>query len=134
MKIKAGFTLMELLITVVIIAVLAVLAIPVYNHYIVKSRRTDAINTLLAIQLAQEQYRNTHTTYGNLGAVWNGATTSNEGYYSLTITNLSSTSYTITAIGTGSQTTDSSGSTSCATMTLTYSNGTTTKTPAVCWR
>jgi type IV pilus assembly protein PilE len=130
---KRGFTLIEMLITVLIVAILALTAIYFFSGQVVRGRRIDAINALLSISLAEEAYRSSNTTYGTLAQVWGGVTTSQEGYYTLAISNVTATSYTITATGTGTQTADTNDATSCATLTLTMSSGTITKTPAVCW-
>lgn len=128
-----GFSLLELMAVIAIVAILLAIAIPSYQTYVTKSRRVDAIHTLTAIQLAQEQYRTQNSTYGTITQVWNGVTTTPDGYYNLAISNISATSYTITATAIGNQTNDSEGSTSCSTMTLTYSSGSTSKTPTPCW-
>ena len=123
---------MELMIAVVIVAIIVAIAIPAYNKYILKSRRSEGLQTLMAIQLAEEKYRTTNSAYGDLATVWGGTTTEN-GYYTLATSNVTASSYTITATAVGSQAGDRDGTTSCATLTLTYSNGTTTRTPIDCW-
>jgi type IV pilus assembly protein PilE len=128
-----GYSLLELVIVLVIIAILVAIAVPTYKSYITQSRRAEALQTLLAIQQAEEKYRISNTSYGNLTQVWNGVTTTNNGYYNLSVGSLTGSSYTITASATGSQSSDAEGSTSCSTLTLAYSNGTTTKTPTACW-
>lgn len=130
---KSGFTLIEMSITVLIIAITTLTAIYVYTDKIKRGRRIDAVNALLSISLAEERYRSNNTTYGTLAQVWGGVSTSQEGYYTLAITNVGATTYTVTATGTGTQTTDAENATSCATLTLAMSGGTITKTPAVCW-
>jgi type IV pilus assembly protein PilE len=124
-----AFTLLELIIAIVIVAILAIIAVASYRHYILMSNRSDAIQTLQAIQLAEENYRSTNTSYGTLAQVWGGASATEQGNYSLAITNISATSYTITASATGSQAQD----TTCASIVLAHSSGTTTRTPATCW-
>jgi type IV pilus assembly protein PilE len=128
-----GVMLIELLIAVVIIAILAIIAAALYTSQIRAGRRTDAINTLFAISLAEERYRTTNTTYGTLAQVWGGITTSTGGYYTLAISTATATEYTITATATGTQASDSEGGTSCATLTIDNTAGTITQTPNVCF-
>lgn len=132
MKTK-GFSLIEMLITVAIISILAVIAIQLFTPYIRKGRRIDAIDSMLSISLAEERYRSNNTTYGTLSQVWGSVSTTSEGYYTISISNVSSTAYTITATAVGNQANDTQDGTSCATLTLTMSNGTITKSPTVCW-
>jgi type IV pilus assembly protein PilE len=61
-----GFTLVELMITVVIVSILASIAIPSYTSYIQKSRRTDAKSALLNLASLEERYFSTNNTYTNL--------------------------------------------------------------------
>lgn len=42
-KIKAGFTLMEFLAVMVVVAVLAVIAVPIYDNYVKKARFQNAV-------------------------------------------------------------------------------------------
>lgn len=51
-----GFSLIELMIAVSIIAVLAAIAIPSYSNYATKARRSDAHQLLLDISNKQKQY------------------------------------------------------------------------------
>lgn len=134
LQMNRGFSLIEMMITILILSIVTVTAIYLFSDQIKRGRRIDAVNALLSISLAEERYRSNNTTYGTLAQVWGGVTTSAEGYYTLAISNVTATSYTITATGTGSQATDTdSGGTACSTLTLTMSSGTITKTPAVCW-
>jgi type IV pilus assembly protein PilE len=128
-----GITLLELLITVAIIGILTVLATKTYSPYVRKSRRIDAINVINSIALEEERYRSNNTQYGTLAQVWGGTTASPEGYYTLSISNVGTTTYTITATAVGDQANDAANGTSCATMQLTVANGAITKTPAACW-
>lgn len=126
---QKGFSIVEILIVLAIISILAVALMPAYKTYQLKSNRSDAIRSILAIQIAEEKYRIANTSYGNLAAVWSG-TNSYDGYYQMSVTNNTASSYTITASALSTQSAD----TNCATMTLTYANGTATQSPSSCWQ
>lgn len=51
-----GFTLIEVMITVAIIAILTAIAIPAYDGYIKAARITEAKNNIAALKLAEEEY------------------------------------------------------------------------------
>jgi prepilin-type N-terminal cleavage/methylation domain-containing protein len=71
MKKNQGFTITELMITVVIIGVLATLAIPSFTAYIYKARVTEAATFLGAIKQRQESYRSEFGQYCAVdGANW----------------------------------------------------------------
>jgi type IV pilus assembly protein PilE len=57
MKGKTGVTLIEVMIVVVIVGLLAAIAIPAYNNYVTRSRRSDAFTALETVRAAQEMYR-----------------------------------------------------------------------------
>lgn len=128
-----GFSLIELMIALVVLGILVVISSTLYSSYVRKGRRADAINNMLSMSLAEEQYRSKNTQYGTLAQVWAGVTASTEGYYTLSISNVTASSYTITATGQGAQASDAQNGTSCTTLTLAMSNGTITKSPASCW-
>jgi len=58
-----GFTLVELMITVAILAILAAVAIPAYSNYVNRAKQSDAIIGLKAAQMAQEQYFSENNEY-----------------------------------------------------------------------
>jgi type IV pilus assembly protein PilE len=62
---QGGFTLIELMITVVVATILIAIAIPSYNNQMRKSRRTDAKTALLDLASREERYYSTHTAYTN---------------------------------------------------------------------
>lgn len=62
-KQAAGFTLIELMITVAIIGILAAVAMPSYVEYVAKGRRVDARTQLLAAQQWMERLYSESYTY-----------------------------------------------------------------------
>ncbi len=61
----AGFTLIELMIVVAIIGVLATIAVPTYNDYVVNSRRSEAKSALQEAMNRQERFYTTNNAYTN---------------------------------------------------------------------
>lgn len=130
---KKGFTLIELMIVVAIIAILVAIALPAYNSYILRSRRADAYT---GIEQSRNLLESCYTQYSsfNNSACSSLPTTSPQGYYTLTST-VTATTYEIDATATGSQLKD----TTCQVFKLTNTNiqtafdgsGTDTSTP--CW-
>ena len=53
---ESGFTLIELMITVAVVAILAAIAFPSYAMFVKKSRRGDAEATLMDIAQREQQY------------------------------------------------------------------------------
>ena len=59
----AGFTLAELLVTMVIMLILASIAYPAYTSFMIKARRAEGQTALLDAMLQQERYYTQHQTY-----------------------------------------------------------------------
>lgn len=114
-----GFTLFEVVIVGVIVGILAAIALPSYFSSIQKSRRTDAKSALVGAAGQMERYFTERGTYAT--ATLGTASTdvypaaSENGYYNLSLTNLTATTYTVGAAPTGAQADDPCG-------TFTYTN------------
>ncbi|MDS4020687.1 MAG: type IV pilin protein [Candidatus Competibacter sp.] len=149
-----GFTLIELMITVAVVAILAAIAYPSYLEQIRKSRRADAKAVLLEAAQWMERYYTsnnrydqdrastpnlvTSTTSGIQSFPNSGLTASpKEGatkYYNLSLSAVTANTYTLQAAPTGAQSGDG-----CKTLTLTNTGArgltdSPTKTVDECWR
>lgn len=104
-KMGRGFTLIELMIVIVIVAILAAVAIPSYRDYVTRSRITEAVANLSDMRVKMEQYFQDNRSYA--GACNNGtvaplpANTVNF-QYSCPAANLTATGYVVRADGIGS--------------------------------
>ncbi|EAR20903.1 type IV pilin protein [Nitrococcus mobilis] len=58
-----GFTLIELMITVAIVAIIAAIAYPSYTRHVIKSHRSTGQGKLLEIMQAQERYFTINNSY-----------------------------------------------------------------------
>ncbi len=129
-----GFTLIEVMIVVVIVAILASIAFPSYQEYVLRSNRTEGQALLSDAAARQERYFAQHNTYADTVAKLGlSSANSTNGLYQLSISPNPTTSFTLTATPQGSQTRD----TKCANLTL-NSAGTRGKTGTAtvesCWK
>jgi len=130
-----GFTLIELMVVVAVIAVIALIAYPSFVEQLRRSRRSDASAALQRLQLAQERFRASNTSYGATPAAVGESATSQSSYYALSFSGVSATGYTATATAQGAQ----AGDGKCAKLTLTFAGGAATRgsspsDPSVCWK
>lgn len=108
--IHGGFTLIELMIVVAIVALLAAIGYPAYTDQVRKARRADAQAELNDAASREEQFfldNKTYTTsFGNTGL--NISTTTEGGYYTLSAT-MAGGGYVLTATPQGAQASDPCG-------------------------
>ncbi|MBK6787151.1 MAG: prepilin-type N-terminal cleavage/methylation domain-containing protein [Betaproteobacteria bacterium] len=102
----SGFTLVELMIAVVVVALLASIALPSFMDSIRKSRRSEAFAALAQVQQAQERWRSNGSSYAeSLTNAANGtppglgmaSATTAKGYYTLSLSGAGASGYTVTA-------------------------------------
>lgn len=60
---RRGLSLIELLVVLVIAGVLAAAAMPAYQQYIVRIRRSEAQSALLTLMMQQERFHSQHNRY-----------------------------------------------------------------------
>lgn len=123
-----GYSLVEIMIAIALVAVLVALAIPNYTKYVRKANRAEAHQLLMNWANNQEVWRANNTTYADADDI--PVPTHDE--YTFTVSGTSATAYTLTATPkTGSsQNHDEERGTACKPLTLNQSNA---KTPADCW-
>jgi type IV pilus assembly protein PilA len=79
-SVQKGFTLIELMIVIAIIGILAAIAIPAYQNYVIRAQISEGPSLLGGIEAAfDENYANTGTAAGTNAAV--GITSSIQGTY-----------------------------------------------------
>lgn len=110
-----GFTLIELMITVAVIGILAAVAFPSYQQYVLRSNRAEGQALLHNVAARQERYFSQNNTYASTAAQLNLASTdSTNNVYRLNINRTSPTEYILTAQPINAQTKD----TGCGNLTL----------------
>ena len=108
---RSGFTLVEMLVVVAMVAILSAVAYPSYVSQVTKGRRADAKQALVELAQKLERFYTERGTYvgATLGSAGVYASTSPAGYYTLTITSQTVDGFTITAAPLGNQASDSCG-------------------------
>ena len=103
MRTEHGFTLIELMITVAIVAILAAVALPSYTQYVLRARITEAASSLSDMRLKMERFFQDNRTYVGacqLNTVAPPPTSTPNFTYACT--GLTGSAFLVTANGTGS--------------------------------
>ena len=101
MKTIKGFTLIELMIVVVVIAILTAVALPAYTNYVTRGKLAEAVSTLSDGRVKMEQFFQDNRTYVG-GPVPLATTNFTYATSNATIPAPTATTYTIIATGIGS--------------------------------
>lgn len=116
-----GFSLIELMLVLVVMGILAAVAIPSYQGYVSKGRRSDAVAAVASVQQAQERLRANQPNYaGQLSDLGISATTAS-GHYAVDLSSADAVGYVVVVTPTpgGLQANDAP----CASMKMTMSKG-----------
>ena len=94
---QAGFTLIEVMITVAIVAILSMVAMPSYREYVIRSNIPEATSRLATKQVQMEQsFQDNRTYVGGTGCT---ADTTSSKYFNFSCSAVSATGFTLTAAG-----------------------------------
>jgi type IV pilus assembly protein PilE len=122
-----GFTLIELMIAVAIIGILASIAIPAYQQYVLRANRADAQAILMETAQFMERYFTTNNSYADAALLSGQSPKTGTAKYTISFSSQSDTAYTLQAAPQGSQTADS-----CGTLSVDQT-GATTAGGTGCW-
>jgi type IV pilus assembly protein PilE len=94
MKLQKGFSLIELMVVVAIIGILASVALPAYNDYVIRGKIPEATSGLSTTRVRMEQYFQDNRSY----AGFNCADSSK--FFTFSCTAQTAVTYTLQATGT----------------------------------
>ncbi len=95
-----GFTLIELMIAMAIIAILAAVGLPSYQNYLMRSRIPEATSSLGALRVQMEQFYQDNRTYIGGPCAPSGPAGANVKYFTYSCSVApTATVYTISAVG-----------------------------------
>lgn len=96
---QQGFTLVEIMVVVAIVAILSAVAVPAYTDYVTRGRLTEVFTGLGSAQTSAEQFWANNRTYVGFDAAQTFP--KNTSNFTYALSNQSASSYTVTATGQG---------------------------------
>jgi type IV pilus assembly protein PilE len=102
-----GFTLIEVMITVAIVAILAMVALPSYREYVIRGHLADAMSGLATVRADMERHFQDNRTYATAGtfvtpcASTNAATRTFNNFVVSCSGTPSASAFTLQAVGSG---------------------------------
>lgn len=100
---RRGFTLVELIVAMALVAILAALALPSFIDSLRAGCRADGVAALTQLQQAEERWRAEHADYAGSLTDLGVAARSARGLYALAIQDAGNSRYVLTATATASQ-------------------------------
>lgn len=97
MKRQTGYTLIEVMVAVAIVAIIAGVAMPAYSGYIKRGRLTEAFTGLGAGQTSAEQFWANNRTYAGFDSAASFPKAGNN--FTFTLSDAAASGYTLTATG-----------------------------------
>ena len=82
-RVSRGFTLIELMIVIAIVAILVALAVPAYNDYTIRSKIAECVNNAAVTKLAVSEFRESEGRWPNYANEAGIGNTTGDTYYCL---------------------------------------------------
>lgn len=101
MKLQKGFTLIEIMVAVVIVLILASVAIPAYQDYVIRGKLVEATSTLADARIKMEQFFQDNRTYLTVDGACPDTIPPSTANFTYTCSGLTPLAYLVTATGTG---------------------------------
>lgn len=129
-SVRRGFTLVELVLVLALSGMLAAMALPAWQSYLLRAARADGAAALSALQARQERHHQTIGWYASSLAALGGAAASPQGRYRIELVPRDADAYVAHAHAVGTQERDFE----CPTLTLDVRQGLVRTGPSArCW-